>query len=116
MSVEIDPADYWTHIASITAPRTAMMEHAARLVMALGYEPHECLLRSVRGHGGMGTDVEIDRLEVLGEPCFEVRVEMSPWVDHKRTYKTIPRVIAWPPFRSTPSAPQVQRQTMVGSP
>lgn len=96
-------------IERIQAPRRQMMDDAARCVLALGYEPSECLLQMRRGTERIDEpSVEVDCLFVLGEPCFEVTVTRTPFVDWTCTYTTTPRLIAWPPARP-PTAPQVPR-------
>lgn len=75
--------------------------------MKLGYQPSDCLLQTLRGTDRLDTQsVEIHRLLVLGEPCFEVAVTRSAFFGYKCTYTTTPRLIAWPPNKV---AHQVQR-------
>lgn len=100
-------------LAMLQVPRHAMMERAARHVMALGYEPSDCLLQLQRGTNRIDEPtVEVDRLCVLGEPCFEITVTRSPFVDFRCIVTTTPRLIAWPPAIDNMTAPQDQRSSM----
>jgi hypothetical protein len=96
------------------APRRNMMEEFARHVLALGYQPSECLLEYQQGTHSMDRpSVEYDRLYVLGELCFEIKVTRSPWVDFTSTLTTEPRVVKYPCDRSN-CAPGNAHVPMIG--
>lgn len=92
--------EWFAQIAVAMAPRERMLDAAARCVMDLGYQPSDCLIQQLRGPSIVDLDtVEVDRLLVLGEPCFEVTVRRTPMKDWTFTITTTPRLIAWPPAR-----------------
>lgn len=87
-------------LKSIMAQRRAEwapMEEFAKYVLAIGYTPADCLIQTVRGTDSMDEpSVEIHRLLVRGEPCFEVTVTRSPMRDCKFTYTVEPKIIKLP--------------------
>lgn len=98
-------------IDAMQRPRRLLMEQACAAVIALGYDPLNCLIEYRMGNNSIHeTNVEVDRLIVAGTACFEVEVVRTPIVDLKFTVTTTPRFLAWPP-----PAPQVRASSAAGT-
>lgn len=90
-------ADMMSAIDAAVRPGFHMMERACKHVLALGYEPSECLIQH---HRPIATPVHGDSTErhvlvVLGDPCFEVATRRE-WRDMKLLMTHTPRLIKWP--------------------
>jgi len=84
-------------IAEMLRPGMEAIDTACSTVIALGYEPSECVIEIER-------DALIERrtLKVLGNPCFEVAMEAQPLTAGHGlglVIATTQRLIAWPAAR-----------------
>ena len=95
-------SDLLCQIDHVMHPRRQLMEAAVRTVFMLGYDPDDCLIQNQLGIDRLDEpSIEVDRLIVCGQPCFEVEFKRSPIANFEITYTTTPRLIAWPSARQS---------------
>jgi len=106
--------DVSSRINEALSPGIAAMEMACRHVTALGYSPADCLVIHESPYAECGARSEIQTLQVLGKPCFEVTTSWSAMTDDYRiNITTYPRLIAWPEARP---AHQLRASLTAGDP